>query len=239
MGTPEDSLVAPARGSPIKLVLATVTVVAIAAAAWWTFGRGKGQPEDPARVLIIGPTPELAEWLEREGFDVDHLSFGAAVGEGQAFDAGLDDLPAILEYADQTGIGYIALSMAHGERYQLAASDYPADDPDDPDDPPDGTTFAVVSVGDLGRHLSYGGVAPGVVHEHPIDERIGLLLALFGQPELAKARSNQARNDLMIRFGSARTLAHVIELEKAQESMRREAAAWTALTEKERGDPRP
>lgn len=233
MVSPEDSLVSPPRSSRLKPVIAAVVVAGLAAGAWWMFGRGKGQPEDPARVLIVGPTPELDGYLERKGFNPDYLSFGAAVGEGQAFDASLDDLPAILEYADQLGFGYVALSMAHGERYDLGSIDYEADEP------PPGTTFMALSVGDLGKHVSYGGVPVGVLHEHPLDEQIGLLLALTQQPDLAKARTGQAVNDIMIRFGSAGTIKDVEALEQAQEKMRRLASAWHELGEKERGATKP
>lgn len=244
MPAPDDSLLSPARPSLLRPAFAVVAIVGLAVAAWWMLGRGgKGLPEDPARVLIVGPTPVLTESLQREGFDAEHLSFGVAVGEGKALDSDLDDLAAILEYADQRGIGYVALSMAHGERYDFAAIPSSSGTRHsvkyEAAEPPAGTTFAVLSVGDLGRHLSYGGVFAGVVHEHPLDERIGLLLALFGQPEISKARTRKARNDLMIRFGSAGTVTHVLAYEKAQEIMRRQAAAWTALADKERGEPRP
>jgi hypothetical protein len=233
MDSAEDSLVSTTTSSRLKPVLLTVALAGLLAGAWWMFGRGKGQPEDPARVLIVGPTPELAGYLDRMGFDPDYLSFGAAVGEGQAFDSSLDDLPAIVEYADQLGFGYVALSMAHGERYQLATIEYEAAEP------PPGTTFMVISVGDLGKHVSYGGVPVGVLHEQPLDEQIGLLLALLDQPELAKARSGQAVNDIMIRFGSADTVDEVEALEQAQEQMERQAAAWHALAEQERGSQKP
>ncbi len=80
MVSPEDSLVSPVKSSPLRPMLIVTAVVGLAGLGWWMFGRGKGQPEDPARVLIVGPTPELAEYLEHKGFDADHLSFGAAVG---------------------------------------------------------------------------------------------------------------------------------------------------------------
>jgi hypothetical protein len=230
---PADSLVARTQSSPLTAVIAVVAVVGVATAGWWMFGRGKGESEDPARVLIVGPTPELAGFLEREGFDVDHLSPGEAIGQGQRFDASLDDLAAMLEYADQHGIGYLALNLAHGEQYELASVD------EDAGEPPPGTTFAVVSVGDLGHTVSFGGVVPEVTHTKPAGEQVGLLLALFGQPDLAKARELQADNDLMIRFGSAGTVEDLVDYEKGQETMRRQITAWTALAEKERGEPQP
>jgi hypothetical protein len=233
MDSPEDSLVS-SKTSRSKPVLAVVAVLALAAASWWwMFGRGKGQPENPARVLIVGPSPELAGYLERMGFDADYLSFGEAVGEGRSFDDGLDDLPAIVEYADQHGIGYVALSMAHGEHYDFAAIEYESDEP------PPGTTFAVIGIGEFGKRVSYGGVPAQVVHEQPLDEEIGLLLALFGQEELSKARTGQASNDLMIRFGSARTIDALEGFEQAQEKMRRLADDWHALAKKERGTTKP
>ncbi|PRQ03451.1 hypothetical protein ENSA5_15770 [Enhygromyxa salina] len=233
MIAPEDSLVVPARASPLRAIVALVAFAAVAAAGWWMLGRSKGQPEDPARVLIVGPTPELADFLEREGFDVDQLSVGEAIGEGQSFDTSLDELAAIVEYADQRGFGYVALNMAHGEQYDFSTVGYEAEAP------PPGTTFAVMSVGDLGQHLSYGGVVPDVTHTKPAGERVGLLLALFGQEQIAKARTREADNDLMIRFGSAGTVADVVEIEQGQETMRRQIAAWAALAERERGEPKP
>ncbi|KIG18894.1 hypothetical protein DB30_07230 [Enhygromyxa salina] len=230
---PADSLVARTKTSPLVSVGAVVAVVGVASAAWFMFGRGKGEAEDPARVLIVGPTPELAGFLEREGFDVNHLSVGEAIGQGQKFDASLNDLEAMVEYADQHGIGYLALNMAHGEQYDLASVN------PDAGPIPLGTTFAVVAVGDLGNTVSYGGVVPEVNYDKPAGEQVGLLLALFGQPEIAKARDLQADNDLMIRFGSAGTVEDVVEYEKALETMRRQVAAWTELAEAEKGEQPP
>lgn len=233
MDSVEDSLVVPSKRSRAVPVIATVALVGVAVGAWWMFGRGKGQPENPARVLIVGPTPQLAGYLEDKGFAADYLSYGAAVGEGQTFDSSLQDLPAIVEYADQLGFGYVALSMANDERYDLASIDYPTEDP------PPGTTFMVLSIGDLGTHVSYGGVPEGVLHEHPLDQQIGLLLALLDQPELAKAREGKASNDIMIRFRSAGTVTAVEELELAQAKMRRQAEAWHELAKQERGADKP
>lgn len=233
MDSLENSFIAATRSSRLKPVLAAVALVALAAGAWWMFGRGTGQPEDPARVLIVAPIAGLDTDIERKGFDPIYLSFGAAVGEGRAFDPSLDDVPAIVEYADQLGIGYVALSMANGEHYPVAELGY------DAGTPPPGTTFMVLSIGDLGKHVSYGGVPPGVLHEHPLDKQIGLLLALLNQPELSKARTGQARNEIMVRFGSAGTIAQVEALERGQEDMRRQAAAWHALAEDERGRQKP
>lgn len=233
MSDPGDSLVGASKPSPLRAIAIAVAVVgALGAGAWWLLG-GKGQPEDPARVLIVGTNAELEPWLERRGFDPDYLSVGQAIGEGQTYDRSLDDLAAMLEYADQRGYGYLALDMAHGQTYDFSTIGYASDEP------PPGTTFAVVSVGKLGETVSFGGVVPGVSHEPPSGEQLGLLFALFGQPKLAKARTQDASNDLMIRFGSARTLEDLAEYEKGQEHMRRQIDAWTKLAERERGEPRP
>jgi hypothetical protein len=229
----EDSLVAPTKSSPLKAVVAVAVIAAVGGVGLWLMSRGKGQPEDPARVLIVGPTPELAGFLEDEGFDVTHTSPGEAIGEGQTHDPSLDGVAAMIEYADQLGIGYLALNLAHGERYDFAAAGYEAQAA------PPGTTFAVLSVGDLGKTLTYGGVVPQVVHEKPAGEQVGLMLALFGQQELAKARTRDAANDLMIRFGSAGTIEDLLEYEKGQENMHRQIDAWQALAERERGEPKP
>jgi hypothetical protein len=234
MHSPEDSLVVTsAKASRLKPLLAVLALLGLGVGTYWMFGRAKGQPENPARVLIVGPSPELAGYLERMGFAADYLSFGEAVGEGRSFDHELDDLAAIVEYADQLGIGYVALSMAHGERYDFAAIEYESDEP------PPGTTFAIIGIGEFGKQVSYGGVPPEVRHEQHLDEEIGLLLGLFAQAELNKARSGQASNDLMIRFGSARTIDEVERFEQGQETMRRLADNWRALAEKERGAVKP
>jgi hypothetical protein len=233
MTDPADSIVSSTRPSPLRTVAAVLALVGVTGAAVWLLTRGKGADDDPARVLIVGPTPELSDFLERKGFDVSHLSLGEAIGEGQAFDSSLDDLPAMLEYADQAGFGYLALNLAHGERYDFSTIDQ------DAGEPPPGTTFAVVSVGDLGTSVSYGGVVPEVLHEPPAGEQVGLLLALFGQAEIAKARTRDGSNDLLIRFGAADTIEDVVAYEKAQASMSRQIAAWHALAERERAANKP
>src|SRR5690606_7672761 len=225
-----DSLISPPKRSLIKPLITTLAIAGVLTTAWWVFLRGKGQAEDPARVLVIGPTSEPAGFIERRGFDVDYLNFGTAVGEGKVFDPTLDDLAAIVEYADQHGYGYAALSMAHGEHYDFSALGYQADAP------PPGTTFAIMSIGDLGKHLSYGGVPPALTHAHPVGEQIGLLLGLFAQPVLAKVRTQEASNDLMIRFNSARTMEDVVAYERAQETMIEKMAAWDARADTEHGD---
>ncbi len=219
----------PGRSSVGKLLVAGAAVAA-GFAAWWMFGRGKGEPEDPARVLIVGSSPELVDFLDRKGFDPEHLSYGDAVGQGQAFDGGLDDVAAIVEFADRRGFGYVALDLVHHSDYAFADAGYEVDAI------PAGSTFAVLAVGRIGRDVSFGGVVEGVHHEPPADAQAGLLLALFGQPELAKARSGDAINDLMIRFGAGRTLDELAAYEKAQTTMRHQIAAWEALRGRERGD---
>jgi hypothetical protein len=228
-----ESIVSAARPSPVKTIAAAIAIVGVVGAGIWLLTRGKGADEDPARVLIIGPTPELSDFLERKGFDVSRLSLGEAIGQGQAFDAGLDDLPAMLEYADQSGFGYLALNMAHGERYDFSTIGYEANEP------PPGTTFAVVSVGDLGKHVSYGGVVPEVTHVAPVGEEVGLLLALFGQPEIAKSRTNDGSTDMLIRFGSGDTIENVVKYEKGQAAMKRQVDAWHELAQRERGASKP
>ena len=224
---PGDSLAPPAKASPLKAIGVGALILGLAAGGWWMFGRGKGQAENPARVLIVAPTMELGEFLEGEGFEVTLLSAPEAIGEGQRFDSGLEDLPAMVEYADHSGIGYLALDMAHGEQYDFASAGYP-------DEPaPPGTTFAVLSVGDLGQTLHYGAVVAEVHHDKPAGEKVGLLFGLFAHEALAKAKTREAANDLMIRFGSAGTVEHLLDYEKGQENMRRQIAAWDQAL----GDP--
>lgn len=226
---PAESFVSSDRSSKLRTVALAIGLAGIVGAGIWLLTRGKGADEDPARVLIVGPTPELEKFLEDAGFDASQLSLGEAIGEGQALDSSLDDLPAMLEYADHSGFGYLALNVAHGQRYDLSPLDV------DVAEPPLGTTFMVVSVGDLGTHVTYGGAVPEIVHEPPSAERVGLLLGLFAQPEIAKARTGDGSNDLLIRFGAADTLEDVVAYEKAQASMGRQIAAWRALAERERG----
>jgi hypothetical protein len=235
MTDPADSIVSSTRRSQLRTVAAALALVGVAGMGIWLLTRGKGADEDPARVLIIGPTPELSDFLERKGFDVSQLSVGEAIGQGQVFDASLDDLPAMLEYADQSGFGYLALNMAHGQRYDFST----ISQDDDAGEPPPGTTFAVVSVGDLGTHVRFGGALPEILHEPPAGEQVGLLSALFGQPELSKARDGHGSNDLQIRFGAAETIDDLIAYEKGQSGMRRQVDAWHALAQRERGSSRP
>jgi hypothetical protein len=232
MVDPGESLVG-ARAVPFRKLAVVATLIGLVGAAWWMFGRGKGQPEDPARVLIIGPTPELAEYLDRKGFEAEHLTFGAAVGEGKAHDASLDDLAAVIEHADHQGFGYVALDLVHGQTYDFAGADYEVAEP------PEGSTFVVLAVGKLGKQVSFGGIVPAVHHEPPADEQVGLLLALFGQAELSKARTRDATNDLMIRFGAGRTVEDVVAFEKAQSNMRRQITAWEGLAKRDTGELRP
>jgi hypothetical protein len=221
------------RAAPYRKLAVAAVVIGLGVGAWWLFGRGKGQPENPARVLIIGPTPELAEHLDRKGFEAEHASFGAAVGEGKAHDASLDDLAAVIEHADHQGFGYVALDLVHGQTYDFAGAGYEVGEP------PAGSTFVVLAVGKLGKQVTFGGVVPAVHHEPPADEQVGLLLALFGQAELAKAKTRTATNDLMVRFDAARTLDELDALDKAQSNMLRQIAAWEGLPGRDSGEPKP
>lgn len=232
MVDPSESLVG-VRAAPFRKLAVVAALIGLVVAAWWMFGRGKGQPENPARVLIIGPTPELGVYLDDNGFEAEHLTFGAAVGEGKAHDADLDDLAAVIEYADHLGFGYVALDLVHGQNYDFAGAGYEVGEP------PPGSTFVVLAVGKLGKQVSFGGVVPGVHHEPPADEKVGLLLALFDQALLTKARNRDATNDLMIRFGAAETVEHVLAFEKAQSNMLRQIAAWEGLAKRDSGEPRP
>lgn len=220
------------RRFALARTLALALVVGSLAAGGWFLTRsgGRGQPEDPAHVLIVGPTPELVELLEREGFDVAQASASAAVSQGRSYDPQLAELPAMLEYADRSGFGYVALDLAHGERYAFDALELErvGHGVGEAGVPP-GSTFAVLGVGDLAGTLSFGGPIPEVAHDKPAGEFVGLMLALFDQPDLAKARDRQATNDLMIRFDSAGTLDHLEDLERARDRMARQAEAWREL----------
>jgi hypothetical protein len=225
-----ESLLVPRKVSPLRVVAVLAAVgAAIAAGSWWQT-RQKGQAEDPARVLIVGPNPALVDFLARAGFDPEHASVGQAIGQGQVYDRNLDDLAAMLEYADQRGFGYLALDLAQGQSYDFASVGYAADAP------PPGTSFAILSVGTLGKAVSYGGVVPEVAHAPETAEQIGLLLGLFGQDAIGKSRTREASNDLLVRFGSAGTVEDVVAYERGQEHMARQIEAWTKLAAGEQGE---
>ncbi|NVB41332.1 hypothetical protein G6O69_26075 [Pseudenhygromyxa sp. WMMC2535] len=226
-----DPLAAARRPSPLRALLVAGLIAGLGVGAWSLLGGGgEGQAEDPARVLLVAPNTELVEFLEHEGFDPLHMTAAELISEGRRGAPERSELDAMARFADRQGIGYLALDLAHGERYDFSSLD-PA--PEGALEAPPGASFAVLSVGDLGRHLRFAGPLPEVSHDKPAGEQVGLLLALFAQPALAKARTRAASNDLMIRFGSAGTVDHLLAYERAREVMARQLEAWRELAEDE------
>jgi len=150
-------------------LLGGVVALGLGGAAWafWPSG-GIGNPEDPAKVMVVTQHSVAERFLDALGFDADGQTFDNLEEKAHAEVDGLDveGVAAIVTLADQFGFGYVVFERPQNLDFsELDLESAPAIGEDD--------RYAVVSVGDLAN--------PARMTVGP-----GLLETLFEQPQLAE-----------------------------------------------------
>ncbi len=129
------------------LALLVVGGTALAAAGWYfTREQGTGNPEDAAKVLLVGSDPDTLVMLEEGGFEVDGASFEKWTSKAHEqvpdLDADADGVESIMRLADRYGYGYVVFERPHEldfSRLELESAPTLSEE----------VGFAVVSAGDL------------------------------------------------------------------------------------------
>ncbi len=216
-------------------------VTAAVGAALYSFTRptGVGNPDHPARVLLVtrGQTAGQSIVLRDAGFDA--VEGTSAAWERKA----AEDVPelgptgtgAVVALADRLGYGYVVFEGP--ETVDFSGLDIAGDPPSFPDH----VQYAVVSVGDLAfPHRVSVNPPPSPVLR---DRSLILLQALFEQDQLAALLPDNAQpsvDELELRDQLSVALDR-LERIPAAEKMARDVSADVErrLLEEERGDPRP
>ncbi|MEX1366456.1 MAG: hypothetical protein AB1Z98_25255 [Nannocystaceae bacterium] len=135
------------RGSgrtKIALLSGVLLLAAGAAALSFMGGGGTGNPEDPAKVLVISPDGSHKAYLQDLGFEVDQQTFEhlELKARDEVPDLEATGLPAILELADRFGYGYVVVEGPDDALFSEleVEGELPS---------MSGARYAVVSVGDL------------------------------------------------------------------------------------------
>lgn len=128
----------------IALLAGVLVVAAGAAALSFMSGGGKGNPEDPAKVLVVSPDPYYKAYLHDLGFEVDQQTFDhlELKARDEVPDLETKGVASVLELADRFGYGYVA--FADPGEHDLSGIEVEGGLPS-----LDDAAFAVVSVGDL------------------------------------------------------------------------------------------
>ncbi|MCA9711610.1 MAG: hypothetical protein KDK70_37590, partial [Myxococcales bacterium] len=224
------------RGKVVTLLV--VLAVALGAAGWYFFGRkqGTGNPEDPAKVLLVSRTAGYAVVLDDVGFE-------AAVGTFEAWEQkAKEEVPdlestgieAIMALADRFGYGYVIFD--HPQEVDFSALDI--------EQVPELTEqvhFAVLSAGDLAfPHVMTVNPAPSEVLR---GSSVVMLQALFEQERLhallpGSDDSSIGTIQLRDRLREALDrLAQVPEAERMADKI--VAQVRQQLVDEERAEPRP
>jgi hypothetical protein len=155
------------KRAPIILLAATIGL-GLAGAAWafWPSG-GIGNPEDPAKILVVTEHASREPFLEKMGFDADAQTLDNLEAKAHAEVEGLEveGLAAIVTLADQFGFGYVVFEQP--EKLDFSGLELDAAPTFD-----DNVRYAVVSVGDLADPMK-------------VTTGSDLLQALFEQDRLA------------------------------------------------------
>jgi len=171
-----------------KIFLGILGIAAVGAAAWW-FTRPAGpvgQPDEPSRILVVGPdAASTAEALREFGFDTEHGEYDALAAEGAGGAAGTEGIEAILHLADERGFGYVALEdpSTHG----MASITVTGDSADVSAD----HGWAVFSVGDLGMPPTV--TVDGAQTVLPRPDYVQVLRAAFKHERLANTLFSESR----------------------------------------------
>jgi hypothetical protein len=166
-----------------KIFVGVVALALVGIGIWFFFLRTPGPlgaPEDPGKVLLVGSEPSIADELELLGLEVEHGTPEELQTRAQAEVEGLDETGplAILDLADQLGIGYVAFA----DPQSLSFGDLPVTSDSAAVAP--NHRFVVLSVGELAQphHHVTVGRDDGL---YPLPPTLELLRALFEQERLA------------------------------------------------------
>lgn len=209
-------------------------IVVVAALVWFFSSKGKGQPEEDHKLLILDDAGlGLATFATNHGFEA--ISGGLEAWQRQvAEDDKVDvdgasdvDLAEILDYADHYGYGFVV--VVDPGRFDLGGLEI-----EGPKSFAESTRFAVFSVGDFAH--------PHVVTTAPEGFDAGpgatFLAALFEQPRLAeildednKSNAAQTRRLQLIDAVEAheRNLAQIARLETMRAEIAEQAASITTV----------
>jgi hypothetical protein len=229
------------RSSRGKLVVLSLLVVAALAAAAWSFlrPRGHGNPEDPAKVLIVaqGTTVGFSAVLRDGGFDAAEGTLSAWENKARDEIEGLEleGVAAVLRLADEFGYGYVVF-----ERPQELSWDG-IDIEGGLPDLPDYVRFAVVSVGDFAfPHVMTLNPEPSPVMR---DTGVVLLQALFQQEHLERLlpdNDSPSIEDIRLRDRLQEALDRLARLPEAEKMAEKVVdQVVQQLVGDERAEPRP
>ncbi len=140
-----DDHIAVLGSSRAKIALLGLIMLASVLASLWDLLRreGVGNPEYPARVLVVADRVTSQDELRALGFQAKQRSFEGWEAKALGEDPGLEvhGIAAIVALADRYGYGYVALEDPQG----IDWSELPLDEEPEVGD----ARFAVISVGDL------------------------------------------------------------------------------------------
>ena len=181
MGSRSDLEALRRSGRGKFIVVALLLALTLGAAGWWFFVRkqGVGNPEDPAKVIVVARSRGLSILLTDGGFDAAEGTFEAWVNKAQdeVPDLEVDGIEAIMTLADRFGYGYVVFERP--QDVDFSALDIEGGVPELPEH----VRFAVLSAGDFGfPHVMTVNPEPSKVMQ---SHGVVLLQALFAQERLA------------------------------------------------------
>lgn len=181
MGSRSDLEALRRSGRGKFIVVALLLALTLGAAGWWFFLRkqGVGNPEDPAKVIVVARSRGLSILLTDGGFDAAEGTFEAWVNKAQdeVPDLEVDGIEAIMTLADRFGYGYVVFERP--QDVDFSALDIEGGVPELPEH----VRFAVLSAGDFGfPHVMTVNPEPSKVMQ---SHGVVLLQALFAQERLA------------------------------------------------------
>ncbi len=217
--------------------LSVLLVVALAAAAWHFFLRkkGVGNPEDPAKVLVVSSTRGFSIVLDDVGFEAAEGTFDAWEQKAHEEVPELESngIEAIMALADRFGYGYVVFEKPQD-------IDFAALEIDEVLPMPEHVRFAVLSAGDMAfPHVMTVNPEPSEVLR---GSSVVLLQALFEQERLHEVLPGEGESIDAIQMRdrlreAVDRLAQVPEAEKMAEKI--VAQVRQQLLDDERAEPKP
>ncbi len=240
LGSRSDLEALQRSGRGKTVVLALMLGAALAAAGWYFLMRkqGVGNPEDPAKVIVVGQTRGFSRVLGDVGFDAAEGTFEAWEQKAKEEVPNLEvtGIEAVMTVADRFGYGYVVFEDP---------SDVEGWDRLDIDggvpDFPEHARFAVLSAGDFAfPHVMTVNPEPSEVMR---GSSVVLLQALFEQEQLHELLPDNESPSMAViqlrdrlREGLDR-LAQIPEAEKMADEIGHQVRRQ--LVEEERAEPKP